>query len=82
MAAILAVPNDPRCKSGHLLFKLEEIMKKEELKPGDEIPKFCPNCKKETKCKYNGVQEHFITNKPWRKLFTCKECKFTFGEGV
>jgi len=57
-------------------------MNKKELKPGDEIPKFCPNCKKETKCKYNGIQEHFITKKPWRKLFTCKECRFTFGEEV
>ncbi|MBL7148435.1 MAG: hypothetical protein ISS82_06420 [Nanoarchaeota archaeon] len=49
----------------------------EELKPGDEIPLFCEFCKKETKCRYEGIQEGH-KRKPIFKLFTCRECGNTF----
>ncbi len=51
------------------------MMKKEELKVGDEIPIFCPVCKKETKCRYDGVQKHWLTKKDTFENYTCLEGK-------
>ena len=56
-------------------------MKKERLKKGDELPLYCKNCRKETKCTYIGIQTNH-KGKPTLNLFNCLECKTTFAEKI